>query len=325
MDSRLAANPDDSEARIHRGWLALLEARPADAFRDLDRPSLRHDPDVERMLVEGFERSNNLPGLQRVLDRQIERNPRDTDAHYRRGLLGLELGQFARAAEDFDKVLAARPEFDHAHYTRIQCLIRIGRDREAVAELDAFTPKYSNDWVIYHLRAIARANLGEIELSRADAEKARALLPKDPGTLNSEAWGGNLARPLGRRDPERAVVLARRAVELAPDNWFCINSLGVALYRTARLDEAVSVLEKALILGKGDWDGFDVFFLAMAHARLGHAQRGHDCFDRAIRWVESRKDLSPDRVAELAAFRSEAEAILHASGGELPADVFAHH
>jgi WD40 repeat protein/Flp pilus assembly protein TadD len=324
MDRRLAANPDDTEARIHRGWLAIAEGRAADASRDLDRPSLWSNTDVERMLYAALERMNDLPDLQRILDRQLGLNPNDTDARYRRGLIGLELGHFASAAEDFDAVLAARPQFDHARYTRIQALVRIGRDREAVAEIDAVLPKYSQDWVLYHFRAIARANLGESEQSRADAQKARTLLPRDPGTLNHDAWR-HVTRPLGGRDPERGVGEGQRLVELAPGHREFLNTLAVALYRTARFAEAATVLQRCLAIGRGEREAFDRLFLAMAHSRLGHRAQAREEFDQAIQWIQTHKDLGPGHVTELAAFRAEAEAILHASDDELPADVFVHH
>jgi tetratricopeptide (TPR) repeat protein len=112
-------------------------------------------------------------------------------------------------------------------------------------------------------------------------------------------------------------------VELAPENWFYVNTLGVALYRTARFEDAIGVFERGLIVGKGDWDSFDLFFLAMAHKRLGHEVEARHLYDRAIRWIERRKDLPPARIVELAAYRAEADAVLALVQPDLPANVFA--
>jgi uncharacterized protein HemY len=120
-------------------------------------------------------------------------------------------------------------------------------------------------------------------------------------------------------------MLAQRSVELAPGQHDSLNTLGVALYRAGRYDEAVSVLERSLAAGKGESDAFDLFFLAMAHHRLGDVNQARDGFDRAVRWWSEHKDLPVQAIAELTSFRAEAEVVLGLAGpgAELPADVFA--
>ena len=129
--------------------------------------------------------------------------------------------------------------------------------------------------------------------------------------------------PLAQRDPERALVLARQAVALAPDQSLYLNTLGVALYGVGRYSEAIDVLERSLAAGRGETDAFDLFFLAMAHHGLGH--RG-----------QARTRLQPGR----ALVGRAKESVAPASSGagrlpcrgrsrpgwprrELPADVFA--
>jgi serine/threonine protein kinase/WD40 repeat protein/Tfp pilus assembly protein PilF len=140
----------------------------------------------------------------------------------------------------------------------------------------------------------------------------RQALRADPDFApahNDLAWI-LVAGPENLRDAKEALTLAERAVRLAHDERFYLNTLGVAQYRNGQDREAVLTLEKSLARSQGDYDGFDLFFLAMCHARLGDPAKAKDCFVRAGRWTESQKNLDAKHVEELKAFRAEAEAVL---------------
>jgi hypothetical protein len=84
----------------------------------------------------------------------------------------------------------------------------------------------------------------------------------------------------------------------------------VTQYRLGLLPDAVATLNRALPLGQGQHDAFDLYFLAMCHARLGNAPKARECFDRASAWWQAHKELDAVDQAELKAFRAEAEAVL---------------
>jgi hypothetical protein len=119
------------------------------------------------------------------------------------------------------------------------------------------------------------------------------------------------------------VRLAAFAVALSKGESIDLNTLGVALFRAGRFNEAVATLNKSLAAGDGQNDGFGLFFLAMAHHRLGHGAEARSCLDRAVGWLKAQKSLFGRDAEELATFRAEAESILAGPVDEMPDDVFA--
>jgi len=124
--------------------------------------------------------------------------------------------------------------------------------------------------------------------------------------LNNEAWY-LVTGPADKRDPARARQLIQQALAEDPDNSTFWNTLGVVQYRNGQFKEAVVTLKKSLAAGHSKFDAFDLFFLAMCHAKLGDAAKAKDCFDRAVKWVEAQKILEAEYSEELKAFRAEAE------------------
>jgi tetratricopeptide (TPR) repeat protein len=331
MNRRLAVNPDDAEALVHRGWMFLQEKNCPAAIADLER-RLRLPPDDAEaccLLAEAYHAVGNMAGALAAINRLLERAPEDRDARFQRGLLAMTVARPDLALDDFTRLLAAEPGHERARYRRAQALVRLGRYREALADLDRLLAKDPNDDALYEyqLRGIVHEALGDRDRARADREKARSLLPTNLDELNNRAW--ILAtRSIEQRDPESAVTLARRYVELAPGQQRPLFILGATLYSAGQFAEAVSVLDQSLAAGKDELDELDdfgLFFLAMAHHRLGHVNQARDCFDRAVRAWAERKHLSADYFAELTGLRAEAEAVLGLTRpiGELPADVFA--
>jgi len=324
LNKRLRDHPDDADALIDRGGMRLRAFKWPEAIADLER-GLRlrpDDPDAPFLLADAYLQTDNLPAGRAMLDQQVARAPDDGDARLWRGLVALRLGKFQVAADDLTRVLAADSDQTVARSRRERAWLGLGRLQDALADLDALVGSRPQDVTLYEERGALHDRLGHHDEARADRERA-AKLPQ-PGSmeLNNTAW--ELATGEAHlRDPERAVSLARKAVARAPDQPVCLNTLGVALYRAGQYPEAITTLEKSLAAGKGQTDAFDLFFLAMAHHRLGHTVQARDTFDRAVRWWREQKQLPDQYAIELAGFRAEAEAVLAGPGGALPDDVFA--
>jgi serine/threonine protein kinase/Flp pilus assembly protein TadD len=126
--------------------------------------------------------------------------------------------------------------------------------------------------------------------------------PDTLAMMNSQAWRLATAADPKRRDPRRAVQLAREVVQYQPraaDKW---NTLGVACYRAGDLQGAIAALEKSEQLAPGQFTAENHFFLAMAHWQLGEKDKARDSYAKAVAWMKQNQPGGQ----ELLQFQAEA-------------------
>jgi len=128
--------------------------------------------------------------------------------------------------------------------------------------------------------------------------------------LNAAAWLVAARDKLGPEIAEQAVGWAKEALNRAPQSGALLNTLGVALVRAGRWQEAVEALESSMQRRDGG-DASDWLFLAMAHARLGEREKAGPYIERARSWVKAHRP----RDEEYAGWTAEAEAALAESDG----------
>jgi serine/threonine protein kinase/uncharacterized protein HemY len=136
-------------------------------------------------------------------------------------------------------------------------------------------------------------------------EKLKNDFPGEARDRRNLAWFLATCPAPRLRNPDRAVSLAKEAVELAPEGGDCWRTLGMAHYRAADWRAAVTALNKATELRLGG-DSAEWFFLAMAHWQLGDKQQARSWYDRAVRWMDEKQP----RDKNLRRWRAEAAALL---------------
>jgi tetratricopeptide (TPR) repeat protein len=143
---------------------------------------------------------------------------------------------------------------------------------------------------------------GRHEAANATKHQAVRLLQetlRDHPT-DSEAVG-RLALILQVSDPQAAEELARKTVELAPEdpeNW---KTLGVAYYRSGQWSAATDSLQESLLRaeGKRNWAPNEaLLYVAMAQWRCGRREEAVKAYQRATQNLE---DLVIDRTLQLEA------------------------
>ena len=120
-------------------------------------------------------------------------------------------------------------------------LIQAGRYEEAIGVYtEALDDGYNPD--LLYARAMAAEKTGRLDLLEKDL---RSILEREPDHAQAlNALGYTLADATDRH--AEAYELIKKALELSPNDFYILDSMGWVLYRLGRLDEAIDYLRKAL-------------------------------------------------------------------------------
>jgi serine/threonine-protein kinase len=135
--------------------------------------------------------------------------------------------------------------------------------------------------------------------------------PSDAGGCECQAWTLLAVPDASLVDVRRPVELARKAVELAPEDARCRVALGMAYCRAKEWKAAVEAVEKSNELtGTRPWSVSGAFCLAIAHWHLGHKEQARSWYDRAV--ASLAKHPAPN--ANDRRLRAEAEKLIGVQG-----------
>jgi eukaryotic-like serine/threonine-protein kinase len=223
-----------------------------------------------------------------------------------------QLGDWDGCLADCNEALKSKPE-PLVYWYRGLAHARLGRPADALPDLTTALESYPASADVYLERGAVYAALGKTNEAVADWKRAADLArPTNSAVhLNNIAWR-LLVGPDPVRDPKRALEIATMADNKQPGNPVIVNTLGFARYRNGMPKEAIADLERSLKLGRGRFDAFNLFPLALCHAKLGNRAAAEDCFRRAVKWVSDQSKLTPTASDDLRVLRIEAEGVLAA-------------
>jgi tetratricopeptide (TPR) repeat protein len=281
---------------FHVWDLRLIRGQLADLGLDWDLPPY---PPAPSEIVKPL-RVEVLPAEPLPPSREL-----DADAHFKRGLLLIQLRQYGQAGMEISKNITlnpSRPRWDE-----------LVRAYSRVIEL------HPTDGQAYDRRGAVYGCLGQWAEAAADFSQAIKLAPQNRGLLLSRGqalfYSGQrekaaedyrkfsesnphmaniLARQFAKSPdprfgyPSLAVDLARMATQQEPEKALSWNTLGIAYYRSGKWEEALAAIQKSIDLSKpgsaADW-----FFLAMIHWQLGNKAEAGKWYDQAVEWMDKNK------------------------------------
>jgi tetratricopeptide (TPR) repeat protein len=192
------------------------------------------------------------------------------------------------------QVVEAAPGAAWAYTRRGEALALLERWDEAVADFAKAGALSPDEPVLHYRLALARLGAGDLAGYRSTCA---ALLDRFGQTEQPEAaqwvaWAAVLA-PDAVSDRERPVQLGEAALRRASRSRTYATTLGAALYRAGRFGEAIQRLDEAAAAEQEATKpgmvspAYARFFLAMAHARAGHAGKARRWLEEAIRGTEA--------------------------------------
>jgi tetratricopeptide (TPR) repeat protein len=154
-------------------------------------------------------------------------------------------------------------------------------EEAAAASLKSFVIDSTNDEVLSNIMVYSQAPLVDLGLQLELLYVVVEAHPEDSTTLNSLAWLMALDPEAYYFDPEGAIGFASRGIRLVPEDANMWNTLGLALVRAQRWDDAIEAVEEAIALSSTEGDAYDWCFLAMARYGKGDAAGARECYERA--------------------------------------------
>lgn len=174
--------------------------------------------------------------------RSIQQGSNYFDAQVRLGLLLAKQGNVEEARRHIQGIRAGNQQQKNILVqAEGELLVEEKRYADAMVVYDqALENKYDGD--LLYARAMVAEKIGRLDILEQDL---RTILEQDPDNAQAlNALGYTLADRTDRY--QEAYDLIKKALELKPNDYYVLDSMGWVLYRLGRLDEAINYLQQAL-------------------------------------------------------------------------------
>ncbi len=276
LDKALAADPGAIAPRIERARYALERGGMAAAVAMFDRgwPKGEASPDLFGEIGEKLQREGRFDLAEAVLIAGAGRFADDPVAQY-------QLGRYYGLVQRYDQAVLAleaaaerapgNPEILKTLSLAYQRRGELPKAIDAAARLTEITDHDVDD--MFYLASL-RDELGQTEEAK---RLYREVLTEDAGHVASL---NNLAVLLIEQQPRKALSLARRAAELAPEAGYVIDTLGMAFLADGQNGEAIDALERANQLTPDE--PLLLYHLALARHERGDSGAAREHLARAL-------------------------------------------
>lgn len=276
----LARRPDHVPAATNLAELLTRDGEWPEAIRVCREtlPRARETGHLWLALAEPLRRAGELERADEALAEAGRRLPGDPDVLNRRGILRKAQGRPAEAVDCYRSALEAAPGRAGIHNNLGLALLAAGQPGEALGAFDEAVRRRPGWPEALVNRAAALARLERLSEAEQSARRAVEAAPDSPAALSA------LAALLSRgREPERlaeAERLARRALNRDDQLAGARDTLGIALMKRGRPEEALEAGRAAVSLAPREPDHAE--HLADHLARLERLEEAASVLERAL-------------------------------------------
>ena len=245
----LEINPEFLEARYNLANMLKKKGELTEAIEQL-REVVKADSDLtkaRRKLGETLRMQGNSVEAIEILSGTLEKEPDYAETHHNLGIAYEAIGRWEKAITCFERAIEIDVTYADAHHNLASILASHGRLDDAIEHFKQaikYKPNYSE--AQYHL-GLALSMTGQTNAALVYFQNAVESKPDWLEPLNAVAWILATHPDEKVREPERAVVYAKRAVKLADEGNPAVWDTLAAAYASAnRFDDAVSAARTAL-------------------------------------------------------------------------------
>jgi Flp pilus assembly protein TadD len=189
-DFQIAEEPDNPTLRLQRGYAYIEMGAYAYAIEDFNVAIALDGASAEPYLGHGVARfyTKEWTAALADLNQALTLNPGLADAYAWRGYLLSEWGQPNQGIDDLRQAIAL-DETDPAKHIRLgHALLRNGRYSQAKSAFSTALSLESYSVEAYAGRAMAEAELGDLEAAQTNLSHAMSTGPFHPAALHARAW-----------------------------------------------------------------------------------------------------------------------------------------
>jgi len=258
------------------GWGLLLTFSVA--FNLSAMHAVPHINFGEFLLKQGNE-NEAMAELQKGVDIQ----PDNAEAHYYLADLLLKQGKVDEAIAHYQKAFERQPDTDDYRSALGELLLKQGKADEAIAHYQKVLQISPGLAGTHNDMGLAFGLKGNVDEAIVHYQKALEI---NPNLAEAHDNLGFALQQLGKTD--EAISHFQRALEIKPDFAAAHDNLGLALAQKGKMDEAILHFKKALEIKPA---------MADAHENLGIALAQKGKLDEAIPHLQKALEIKPD-VAE---------------------------
>ncbi|NER36118.1 MAG: serine protease [Oscillatoria sp. SIO1A7] len=194
---------------------------------------------------------------------------------WNRGRARLDLGNYERAIEYFNKAISLNPNYADAYNDRGRAYRRRGSHERAIENFERAISLNPNHAEAYNNRGFAYSDLRSYERAIADFNQAISIKPDYALAYNNRGRAYRL-----QENYERAIADFNQAIRLNPDYALAYNNRGLAYRSQGRYERAIADFNRALGISP---DSASVYNnRGLAYRKLRKHERAIADYNRAI-------------------------------------------